>query len=437
MFLKQSYTNHVQVLQEKTAAILQELKLDALVIGAGSPVVYFEDDQAMPFRANHHFRHWCPFPGTDHLLIIVPGHKPRLRIYQPADFWHEVKLLEPDFWTDAFTIETAADEETLWKDLPRGSRIAYHGPDLVRASEKGLLVQVEGLLPRLNWSRLTKTLYEQQSLTEATKVAAMGHKAAERAFRQGGSELDVHLAYLNATRSTEHDLPYETIVALNEKAAFLHYGAKRDDVHNGRVLLIDAGAQVRGFAADITRTYATDEAPEEFRSLLEGMQKLQFELCQEIQPGLRMNDLHVRAHQKIAQLLISHRILLNCDEQKAMQAGLTMAFFPHGLGHQLGLLVHDVAGRQVDVRGTLGETDPRFPRLRTTRPLNPGTYVTIEPGIYFIKMLLDPFRNSEHSSCFQWSLIERLMPCGGIRIEDNVLVLEDRVRNITREFLPL
>ena len=436
MSLRSLFNEHAKILQSNTEEILNELKLDALVIGAGEPQIYFEDDQDVAYRSNHHFRHWCPVEGPNHVLKIVPGKKPLLRLYKPADFWYEVKVLHQEFWMDAFQIEICDKVEDLWIGIGGLGRIAYQGPDRERATMQNLLVDVEGLLPRLNWNRVSKSAYEQECLVDATRIAAKGHIAAERAFRQGGSELDIHFAYLQATRSREIDLPYENIIALNEKAAFLHYAEKRDDIHNGRVLLIDAGANARGYASDITRTYATEDAPEEFRALLEDMTKMQRDICASIRLHMRMNDLHFNTHERIAELLVNHKILLGVDAQKAMIDGLTLPFFPHGLGHMLGIFVHDVAGRQINREGTIGENDPRFPKLRTLRPLEIGTTVTIEPGIYFIKMLLEPYRQGEFSKIFNWTLIERLMPCGGIRIEDNVVVLKDQVRNLTREFLP-
>jgi Xaa-Pro dipeptidase len=436
MSLRSLFNEHANILQEKTEETLNELKLDALVIGAGDPQIYFEDDQDVAYRSNHHFRHWCPVEGPGHLVKIIPGQKPLLRLFKPADFWYEVKPLGNEFWMDAFKIEVCDNADAIWKDIGGSDRIAYHGPDRAHAAAKGLIVDAEGLLPRLNWNRVSKTPYEQQCLADATRVAAKGHLAAERAFRQGGSELDIHFAYLQATRSREIDLPYENIIALNEKGAYLHYAEKRDDVHNGRVLLIDAGANARGYAADITRTYATEDAPEEFRALLEDMTKMQKEICASIKLHMRMNDLHFNTHERIAQLLVNHKILLGVDSEKAMKDGLTLPFFPHGLGHMLGIFVHDVAGRQTTRDGVIGEPDPRFPKLRALRPLDEGTTVTIEPGLYFIKMLLEPYRKGEFSKLFNWTLIERLMPCGGIRIEDNVIILKDSVRNVTREYLP-
>lgn len=436
MNLRQLFQEHISTLQGRTDETLDVLQLDGIVIGAGIPQVYFEDDQDVLFRSNHHFRHWCPLEGPAHLLVITPREKPRLLVFQPADFWYEIKPLEADFWTDSFKIEVHTDTSELWKALQLSGKFAYHGPETEKAKEAGLQIDVPGLLPRLNWNRLRKTVYEQQSIVDATRIAAKGHKAAERSFHQGGSELDIHFAYLNATRAREQDLPYESIICLNEKGSYLHYSAKRDDVHNGRVLLIDAGAQVRGYAADITRTYATEDAPEEFRRLLADVAMMQQAICASIKPGMRMNDLHFNAHQRIAELLVRHRILLECSAEAALEEGFSSAFFPHGLGHMLGIFVHDVAGKQIDPLGTIGESDPRFPRLRALLPLEDGMVVTIEPGLYFIKMLLDPFRSGPKAQHFNWSLIERLMPCGGIRIEDDVLILGESTRNLTREYLP-
>jgi Xaa-Pro dipeptidase len=437
MGLKQLFKDHIERVTSGLSRIITELHLDGLIISSGQHQVYFEDDQDIPFRRNHHFRYLCPLEGPGHLIVLRPGKKIVLQVFQPEDFWHEVRPFEVDFWTDEFEIQICSQESALWKDLIGShEKMAFHGPEVDQARNAGCLVQVEGLLPRMNWLRLNKTPYEQHCLWEATRLAAEGHKAAERAFRQGGSELDIHFAYLQATRCRDQDLPYENIVCLNEKASFLHYSAKRDDVHNGRVMLIDAGGQIRGYASDITRTYATEESPEEFRALLASMEDLQQSICASIRPGSRMNDLHLETHQRIAQILTDHRILLQCSAEEAFTKGFTSAFFPHGLGHMLGLLVHDVAGRQIDPVGTLGEVDPRFPRLRTVRPLEAGTCVTIEPGLYFIRMLLEPYKKSDTTAFFNWSLIDRLYPCGGIRIEDDILIQDNAVRNLTREFLP-
>jgi Xaa-Pro dipeptidase len=107
-------------------------------------------------------------------------------------------------------------------------------------------------------------------------------------------------------------------------------------------------------------------------------------------------------------------------------------FFPHGLGHLLGLQVHDVGGRLANRDGELAPPPAAWPGLRNTRTLDAGAVVTIEPGLYFIPALLESARDGAAASAINWSLIKELMPFGGIRIEDNVLATTDGADNLTR-----
>lgn len=134
MSLRSLFNEHANILQASTEEILAELNLDGLVIGAGEVQVYFEDDREIAYHCNHHFRHWCPLEGPEHILKIMPGQKPLLRVYKPADFWYEIKALAKEFWMDAFRLEICDKVEDLWRDIAQdGSRMAYHGPDLKRA----------------------------------------------------------------------------------------------------------------------------------------------------------------------------------------------------------------------------------------------------------------------------------------------------------------
>ena len=146
-------------------------------------------------------------------------------------------------------------------------------------------------------------------------------------------------------------------------------------------------------------------------------------------------DLHVRAHVLIGDLL--HRAgILKVSGEAAVAKGLTRPFFPHGLGHFLGIQVHDVAGRQADREGTLAPPPAEYPALRTTRTIEAGMLFTIEPGLYFIPMLLEAHREGANRADVDWDLVDRLTPFGGIRVEDDVWVGEDGVRNLTRPELP-
>ena len=427
---------HIDERQRSTAQALADTAFEALVISSGKVYTHFADDQDAPFHPTPHFAHWCPVAGPHHLLVLRPGRRPRLIRFAPEDFWYEQAPLGNPFWASAFDIEEVGSVEDAWKALGALPRAAYIGNETDRAEAAGLALNPTLLTAHLDWHRTTKSPYEVACIEEATVIAAHGHQAAREAFLAGGSELESHYAFIQAAGLVDHEMPYGSIVGLNEKGAILHYEGKRADVRNGQVLLIDAGAQVRRYAADITRTVAAPHCHPTFQALVQGMEGVELALCDQVKPGLAYGDLHHQGHLLIAGLLQAQGILKAVPEE-ALEKGLSRPFFPHGLGHHLGIQVHDVAGRQGSPDGTPAPPPPQHPTLRTTRTIEAGQVFTVEPGLYFIPMLLRPFRENEHKGLFNWQLIDELTPCGGIRIEDNLLVTATGQRNLTRPQLPM
>jgi Xaa-Pro dipeptidase len=246
--------------------------------------------------------------------------------------------------------------------------------------------------------------------------------------------MEIHYAFLRAVGTAESELPYTTIVALNEKAATLHYYEKRRTGRDGRLLLLDAGAQVYRYASDITRTTPAATCDPRFAALIASMDTLQRELARGARPGRPYLEVHLDAHRGIARILSEHG-LVKVSAEEAMEKGYTHPFFPHGVGHHLGIMVHDVGGRQADPSGTPAPPPPEHPYLRNTRTIEPGHVFTIEPGLYFIPMLLRAFRSGPAAKDFDWDTIDALTPLGGIRVEDNVVVTPAGPRNLTRERL--
>lgn len=429
----QLFSDHVRVRQAKAEVALAQAGFDAMVIQSGTPLTYFADDQDAPFHSTPHFAHWCPLTGPHHLLAVRPGVKPVLVAVKPEDYWYEQTPLGKPFWLDAFDVHEVADVAAAWKLINHKGRVAYVGDDPHEAQMHAIApgcVQPMGLGARLDWDRAYKTPYEVACLSAAEELASRGHKAARTAFVEGASELELHQAYVAATGGIDRDLPYDTIIALDEKGATLHYTNKRA-TKNGKVLLIDAGAKVNGYGSDITRTWTTDKADATFRELVSGLDKAQQELCAMVKPGLPYLDLHVASHVKIANLLFAAGVIKKGGDE-AVTLGLTQPFFPHGLGHFLGIQVHDVGGRQKSPDGGTVPPPAAYPFLRTTRMIEEGQVFTVEPGIYFIEMLLRPLRSGKTAGEFNWPVIDRLKASGGIRIEDNVLVTKDGHQNLTR-----
>ena len=434
--LAKLHQEHVLKVQAYAEQCMGESNYEQLVVYSGQLQMYFADDQAAPFRPIPYFAYWCPDRNPNHALIIQPGHRPILCFFAPDDFWHEPAKLDEPYWLESFDVRVINSKDALKDHIDATVTTAFIGDLPVELSEIKMDLNPEKLVTMFDWGRSFKSAYEIHCLSEAQRLGALAHQAAKKAFFDGESELGIYRQFLHSIDALEADLPYGAIIALNEKGAFLHYEDKRRG-KNGQVLLIDAGARFEAYGSDITRTYATSDTPQTFRDLIAGVDRLQQELCDMVKPGTTVGELHHASHVKIAQLLLDCGVLKNVSVDEAIEVGLTRAFYPHGIGHLLGIQVHDVAGQICDRLGTPSEPHPRHPKLRTTRMLEPGMVITVEPGIYFIDMLLKPLRKGEFKSKIDWDLVAQLVPCGGIRIEDDVLVVDSGHRNLTREYLPL
>ena len=420
----------------RTEQALEQFELDGRVLTAGSEGHYYQDDQEYPFRSSHHFRHHCPLEGEAHAIVLSPSKKPILFHYCPEDFWYEHQPVGEPFWIDCFEVRPFSSKESIWKALAQYKSFAYLGPDNEQAREQGFEPVSESFQHHLNWHRAYKSAYEVYCVEQATEIAVRGHMAARTMFLEGGSEFDIHMAYLMATGMKDRDLPYTAIVGVDEKAAVLHYAQKRHEPRNGRLMLIDSGANYNGYASDITRTHVSGEAGDEFNSVLDAMNRAQLDLCDSITSGMNFGELFHESHRGVGRVLLEHGILTGLSLEEAIDNELTHVFYPHGVSHMLGIHVHDVGSKQLDLAGTFYEKDKKQPTRTVMRPIEAGHLFTVEPGLYFIEMLLNPHRQGPHKNSFNWQLIDRLTPLGGIRVEDNIHVGDDGVRNITRQYLP-
>ena len=433
MALYQQYPAHIAALQQRTRQLLAANGLEYLVIHSGSRMRQFLDDQDYCFVVNPHFKAWLPLLESPNCWLIVNGDdKPKLLLHHPEDYWQQRPALPPEEVLGHFAVQwlARADDASHW--LPPMQQAAFIGDNSELARVLGFAsINGDELLQPLHYWRAYKSGYEQDCLRQASRAAIAGHKAAAIAFADGGSEFDIHLAYLAASGHSEAQLPYGNIVGINEHAAVLHYTALAVRAPNPALsLLIDAGASCNGYAADISRTYAATSGL--FAELLAGVEQLQQQLVAAVQPGLAFADLHQRCHEGVAALLLQHRLAQGSVESLINQR-LTHAFFPHGLGHLLGLQVHDVGGHLVDECGRQQPPAAAHPYLRLTRELAENMVLTIEPGLYFIPELLQRLAAAPASSQVNWPLVDSLRPYGGIRIEDNLLVTATGNSNLTRE----
>jgi Xaa-Pro dipeptidase len=430
--LDELYKPHLQTLMQRTERSLAATDFDALVIHAGCPPTLFLDDQDYPYKVNPHFKAWVPITDNPHcILVIAPGARPKVLFYQPNDYWHKPATLPQAPWTAAVDLIAMSEPSKAGDQWARLGRVAYIGPGVFADGTDPASINPPELLTRLHYDRAVKTGYELECMRRASELGARGHRAALAAFRRGGSEYDAHMRYLEACAQREEELPYNNIVAYNGNCAVLHYQhLERAAPAHLRSFLIDAGAQYRGYASDITRTYAA--LPGRFADLIEAVDAAQQLLCGEIVAGRDYRDVHLSAHRVLGDAM--QRIgLTKVSGQEALELGVTGTFFPHGIGHLLGLQVHDVGGVMGDAQGHERQRPPGHPYLRLTRMLEPGVVVTVEPGIYLIDSLLAAAHADSRRAHIDWSVVEELKPFGGIRIEDNVVATASRPENMTRD----
>jgi len=430
------YADHLATLQARTATALERAGLEHLVIPSGTLHYQVFDDRDYPYAVNPQFKAWLPLtrnPGS--WLIVTPGSRPKLVYLQPRDYWHVVPEAPSGDWVEHFDIVVIRKPEDAQQHLPKNAaRCAILGEAQSALGHYGAYKpnNPQAVVDHLDYHRAFKTPYELSILREASRRAVRAHAAAERAFRAGASEFGIHLAYCQAAGQDANELPYGNIVALNEHAAVLHYTELgRLPPDPVRSFLIDAGASHAGYAADITRTYAADTGSE-FQAMIDAVDTAQQAMVAQVRSGADYKQMHLDAHLALAGVLREFG-LIKVSPEAALATGVSAAFFPHGLGHGIGLQVHDVAGFAASETGGVIAKPDGHPFLRLTRVLEPGMVVTIEPGVYVVDMLLEDLKAAGHGDSVDWDRVEAFRPYGGIRIEDDVVCTDDAPENLTRD----
>ncbi|MEM7080584.1 MAG: Xaa-Pro dipeptidase [Pseudomonadota bacterium] len=428
---------HLQQLISLYQEALSRSGHDAVMVAAGPARDHFRDDQGPRFKPNAYFSHWVApeFAQPGALLLVGGTTRPKLLLQSSDDYWHAPPPI-PEHLETVLDLEVCSSADAL---LTRANqltgthnRVAFIGEHSGNNEALGE-DNPPALLNFLDWHRAQKTPFELELMREASRLGALGHQAAACSFFAGESEFAIHCAYLAASMQNESALPYGNIVALNTHGAYLHYEHQERSVPNPHLsLLIDAGAEYQGYVSDITRTYVHDQPDHQaFADLIAAMRTLQDNVIAEVAPERMFPDLQSYMHEQLADVLTASGVL-QCSREEAYEEGYTRKFCPHGLGHLLGLQVHDLGGHLKNAQGEVQPPSPLHPSLRFTREITPEMVFTIEPGLYFIDSLLAELK--AEAAPVNWDLVEFLRPYGGVRIEDNVRVLADGgVENLTRD----
>jgi Xaa-Pro dipeptidase len=428
------FASHLDIITQRFERALEASGHTGVILYSGPATYIFADDQTYPFKVHGSFKVWAPVTDVpDCFIYFAPGHKPLLLFHSPTDYWHKPAQRPDAYWTEHFDIRSIQDRASARAHLPQDlSRVAYIGDAFPELGAWGVAgTNASTLVTHVDYERARKTPYELACMREASRLGALGHHAAAQAFKAGASEFEIHLAFLTACGLREQELPYNAIVALNEGGSVLHYQVlekKRPLTRHS--LLIDAGAEFAGYASDITRTHSY--ADPDFQSLIERFDELQQSLCAGVHAGVDWRDIHLSAHQMIGEFLRESDIT-SCEADEAVDTGITSIFMPHGLGHLLGLQVHDVGGFLQSPEGGEIPKPEGHPFLRLTRVLEEGFVVTMEPGVYFIEQLLSQAQADSRGTKINWPRVDSLRKFGGIRIEDNLAATATGCENLTRD----
>lgn len=252
--------------------------------------------------------------------------------------------------------------------------------------------------------------------------AAGGRKVSEHLLKV---EIEAAFGRAGADRPA-----YGTIVGFGSNGAVLHFDPTHREVRPGELVLIDAGAEVSRYSADVTRTFACgamDQARKELHaSVLRAFERA----IARCTVGTEWIDVHVGAALDMAEGLVQMGVLKG-SASSAVESGAMGLFFPHGLGHLIGLGVRDASGRKP---GRTPSSRPGVVTIRCDFPLEPGYTITVEPGTYFIAPLLNDADNrAKHRDAVNWPLVDTLLASGigGVRIEDNIHITAAGPENLT------
>jgi Xaa-Pro aminopeptidase len=422
-----------QLTRRRAAAIDAWNLTDELVlVGAGEPIpVPGRYDLTYPFRAHSEY------------LYLTDRERPGgVLAFDPADGWTdfgEPVTREELLWSGVDGLEEGVpdgaqpvSELTAWLDARRDRRCGCLGAGVPGVSSDAELD--EELRYALTHVRRPKDEVELARMRTAEQATRAGFAALEPLIEPGRTERELQIE-LEAQffRGGADGLAFETIVAGGAHSAVLHFAPTGRAFRDGELALIDAGGEYRGYASDVTRTYSvsgsfTAEQTHVHATVAQALHTA-IETCR---AGAEWRDVHRAAALVIADGLVDFGILRG-EPDALFERGAVSLFFPHGVGHMVGLGVRDAGGV---VRGR-SQPGPGFPNLRVDLPLERDYAMTVEPGVYFIPAMLgDGTTRQELRDAVDWDRVDSLLDFGGVRLEENVLITDDGCEVLTSD-IPL
>lgn len=399
-------------------------------------------DNVYPFRQDSHFLYYTGVSRPDLALLIEPDG--RAVLYGTPEHRDDVIWSGPHPTLADHAAAAAAgghaDIGTLADAIVslRGKDVNVHYLPPYRSQRRFVLARVLGEDPREVAAQtsveLVRAVAAQRSLKETVEIAeieaaltvtARMYEATMRAARTGRTEAQIAAVHTAEAIAAGCQQAFNPIVTVHGEV--LHNISYDNTLAVGDLLLVDSGAEVpSGYASDITRTMpVSGRFSQQQRDIYQVVLSANESAIAAAAPGVTNRELHLLAARTIAAGLKDVG-LMQGDVDAAVEAGAHALFFVHGLGHMLGLDVHDMEDLGDVVGYEAGEERSKqfgLAYLRLARRLDPGFVITIEPGVYFIPELIDRWRaDGLHREFIRYERLDAYRSFGGVRIEDDVLV---------------
>ncbi|KAF2018406.1 hypothetical protein BU24DRAFT_408318 [Aaosphaeria arxii CBS 175.79] len=361
--------------------------------------------------------------------LLIPAADPEEIIWSGVPLSIQEALDRYDVDHVLYTSETETLLEHLIAKYPESTLYTLPSPAF-KLGSKDSFRQDDSLLLKnaIEAARVIKDEYEVAMIRKANYISSMAHLEVMKRVRTLSSELEIEAGFVaNCTVKGSRTPAYPSVVGSGRAGAILHYEDNNASLEGKLNVLHDAGTEWECYASDITRTFPiSGKFSPESKAIYELVLKMQKDCMAMIKPGANWDDIHIQAHKIAIDGLLEFGIMKG-DREEIFASQTSLAFFPHGLGHYLGLDVHDVGGKSND-----RDENGMMRYLRKRGPLPTGSVVTVEPGIYFCKEIILPHLESEkHQRFIDEDVLNRYWEVGGVRIEDNVLVTDDGYENLT------
>ena len=407
------------VRQAKAASRMTSVGDGVVLVGAGVPIgIPGGHDQTYPFIPHPVYR-WLSGGQTRQRSVLA---------YEAASGWtHFVEPLGQleRLWegVDAVPAGEPLGELEGWLSTRKGRRVARIGAGLEHLTEGVDEAFSAVIAEEIDVARRPKDEAELGLMRRAVAATAAGHARARALIAEGVTERLVAIELeAELFRHGAHGTGYGTLVGAGPRAAILHSDPSERVMRAGELVLIDAGGQLDGYTADVTRTWCVGEMDTQRAALYEVVRRALDAGIDASRAGVEWHDVHRRAAHVLSAGLVELDILRG-EPGELAERGVIALFFPHGVGHMVGLGVRDVGGRAAG--RPLARRCCGVP-VRVDLPLEAGFVMTVEPGLYFVDALLDdPERRAQHGDAVNWGEVARWRGLGGVRLEDDILISPD------------